>query len=537
MSTSQLKFGVHTGRAILNQAADFNTPQKAVWEYAVNSLQYVDSGNHPIVSVRVSKSSREIEISDNGRGMDREVLTTFFTLNAENIDRKQGSSGRGKFGTGKCAAFGIGESLTVDTVKDGVRNVVQVTKTVIAESDGSVIPVDSIVVDEPHSGPNGTTIKIGGIAQPARLKVNVIKKHIERLLEQWIHASPTVTLNSELCQWTEPETHGKTYTFKPDARQQKIIGEVTLNLSVSVKPLGELSGVAVTAGPGHLVGRERCGIDKKPQGEYILGNVDVPSLDSDEYDIQPFDSSRRLILNHEHPVVRSLLGFIGSAMEKVRKEQVSNLEQAEDDERHRRLNKEADRITEILNEDFNELLLDTMNAVSRSSAQADPFDKDYVSGSSEPGDIDSSNVPGKNDRSPSDSEPTFADISSPGQSNPDGLDTVDPDLERSNGRSARFNVEYRNLGITQDRSVYEKSTLTIVINLAHPVLEQALISSSVEDPVFRRLSYEIAFSEYAFAVGWERLKRDSIYPGDDLLYDIRETLNRVSKSAASLYRS
>ena len=173
----------------------------------------------------------------------------------------------------------------------------------------------------------------------------------------------------------------------------------------------------------------------------------------------------------------------------------------------------------------------------RSSAPTGSAGNGYVSGSAEPGNIYSPNVAGGNDSLPREEEPTFADISSPGQSNPDGLDTVDPGLNRSNRRSSGFNVQYRNLGETHDRSLYEKSTLTIVINEDHPVLKAALISSSVDDPVFRRLSYEIAFSEYAFAVGYELLDRDSLYPGDDLLFDVRETLNRVSKSAANLYRS
>ena len=99
MSTSQIHMGVHVGRAILQAAAVFNTPNKAIWEYVVNSLQYVDPGNNPVIDVRVNKASRTIVITDNGRGMDREVLANFFTLSAENIDRMQGRVGRGKFGS------------------------------------------------------------------------------------------------------------------------------------------------------------------------------------------------------------------------------------------------------------------------------------------------------------------------------------------------------------------------------------------------------------------------------------------------------
>ena len=78
--------------------------------------------------------------------------------------------------------------------------------------------------------------------------------------------------------------------------------------------------------------------------------------------------------------------------------------------------------------------------------------------------------------------------------------------------------------------------MTILINLDHPVVSAALGSGAVEDPVFRRLSYEIAFSEYAMALGYELLKHDPNMPADDLLYEVRSSLNRVALSAAPLYR-
>ncbi len=78
--------------------------------------------------------------------------------------------------------------------------------------------------------------------------------------------------------------------------------------------------------------------------------------------------------------------------------------------------------------------------------------------------------------------------------------------------------------------------MSILINLDHPVLSAALVDSSVEDPGVRRLSYEIAFSEYAMALGYELLKQDPNMPADDLLYEVRSSLNRVAVSAASLYR-
>ncbi len=45
------------------------------------------------------------------------------------------------------------------------------------------------------------------------------------------------------------------------------------------------------------------------------------------------------------------------------------------------------------------------------------------------------------------------------------------------------------------------------------------------------MTYEIAFVEYAIVLGHERLRQDGFYPGSDALFDIRETINRVSRAA------
>ena len=96
-------------------------------------------------------------------------------------------------------------------------------------------------------------------------------------------------------------------------------------------------------------------------------------------------------------------------------------------------------------------------------------------------------------------------------------------------------MEYRELGEEEDRSKYDPTTLTILINLVHPAVRNAVRSLGVEDANFRRMSYEIAFTEYSMALGYEMAQRDPDIPADDLLYEVRATLNRVAASAAALY--
>jgi hypothetical protein len=93
------------------------------------------------------------------------------------------------------------------------------------------------------------------------------------------------------------------------------------------------------------------------------------------------------------------------------------------------------------------------------------------------------------------------------------------------------------LGAEQDRSVYDEGAKIIIINLDHPMVEAALGLGGVEDVAFRRLSYEIAFGQYALVVSQEFLKRDPDLTADDVLFDIRDTMRRITRKSAALYQA
>jgi len=124
---AQLKVTSHVGRDLLASAASFKNEAVVVWEYVVNSLQYIDPGVSPRIQVTVLPGGKGVRIADNGSGMSVADLEHFFQMHGENLERRAGRPGRGKFGTGKSAAFGIGNTLHVDTVRNGKRNVVVLT--------------------------------------------------------------------------------------------------------------------------------------------------------------------------------------------------------------------------------------------------------------------------------------------------------------------------------------------------------------------------------------------------------------------------
>ncbi len=545
-SPTQLNVTSHVGRDLLASAAAFKTEASVAWEYVVNSLQYTDRGIPPKIQVDVSPRERRLTVSDNGRGMTAGDLGHFFTMHGENPERAAGRTGRGKFGTGKSAAFGIATSLRVNTCRDGLRNEVLLTREAIDASSGKDIKVEWLARNESTSSPNGTSVDIDGVA--VRLKTAPIIEYIERNLQAFRAANPEVAVNNHLCTYREPEI-ADSYTFTPTPQQAETLGHAQLHVKVARAPLPESDrGIAITAGAGNLVAVETAGIDSKELGAYLFGSVDLAALETSDSPIAPYDSSRSLHLNPQHPIARVLIGFVGARLEEVRRELVRKLRDAQKDEQARRLATEADKIAEILNDDFRNIMgrLQEIRAVSSRPGPAgaqhgggqDTGEQgdSWTRGIREPGKV---SISGKGDEGTGSSGREAPEIPRSGVPDEKGPDAVDPvGGKGKRGRRPRggFKVEYRSIGRSEERSRYDSSALTILINLDHPVVHAALGDGHVEDPTFRRLSYEIAFSEYSLGLGYEILKQDPSIPADDLLYEVRTSLNRVASSAAPLYR-
>lgn len=535
----------HVGRDLLASAQLFRDAKDVVWEYVVNSLQYVARGTPARVQVIVQPRKSLIEIRDNGHGMDADGLAHYFKMHGENRDRREGRPGRGKFGTGKSAAFGIAKRLRVDTRRSGTRNVVELTRNAVDASGGASIPLDWLERDQPTDLPDGTTVTISEIVL-SKIDTQRIIEYIERHLQAFRASDPEVAVNDHVCRYREPETDGAPRVFRPTGAAAKELGEIELVVRVSRAPLSESEiGVIVTAGEGAVLAIESGGMERKEFGNYLFGSVDVPALDQEVDGIAAYDATRSLRLNINHPLVARLVPFIGSSLEEVRRELVTRAREASRTEEARRLTREADKIAKVLNQDFEAVrrrLADIRSASASQGAVASAFGggrsageepTDWVEGSAAPGTLERTGS-GKKGAGTGRLRP---DIPAAGTPNPEGIDTVEP--SGGSGQKPRprggFSVEYERLGEMRPRSEFDSTALKIIINLDHPVVVAALAGGGPEDVAFRRLSYEVAFSEYAIALQYRLLEQDPDIPGDEILYDVRDTLNRVSRAAAALY--
>jgi hypothetical protein len=538
----------HVSRDLLQAAAMFKNERLVVWEYVSNGLDYVDPGTSPVVRVRLDARKHRITVEDNGRGMDWTGLQNFFVMHGENLDRKAGRPGRGRFGTGKSAAFGIGDCLRITTVKSGKRSVVELTKSDLEAMDsGDPVPVKTLEREQNTDAPNGTTIEIEGIHLRTLDQPGVIG-YIERHLAHW-PKNVTVFVNNHQCEFTEPPVE-RTLKHRPEGEAMAMLGDVELTIKVSKSPLPEdLRGVAIHA---NEVWHETTLLtsEGRDMAEFIFGEIDVPRLDTDTSTPAAFDASRSLVLNPKNPLVAAIYGFVGPHIEAVRLQLVEEQKRQRATEQSRRLEQEASRIEDIINNDFASFRkrLQKMRAAAAkagfdtgpatgSEDEGNDADDDFLYGGDEPATVVAEGDAG------TDGTGTSNGGDEPRRLNP----IVEPDAGgeatgrhvKQDGRKPKprggFRVLFDNNGEGEGRALYQRETRTIYVNLDHPQIASALQGRSVEDPIFRRLAYEVAFSEYSVALASELDHRgDFIDPGD-AIFEIRETIHRIARSAASLY--
>jgi hypothetical protein len=549
---SNINVTSHIGRDLLQSANIFKTADVAVWEYVVNSLEYVTAGTTPKITIDIDNRRKSIIIRDNGRGMDSDGLSNFFTMHGENIDRKQGIQGRGKFGTGKSAAFGIGKKLTVSSVVDNIQNTIALHRADIDKSGGGEIPVQVVESNVKLEGAmNGTVISIEEIFVSKIDSLKIIKK-VEKHLQSFRHSSPEILVGDHICTYKEPFFQ-ETVTFTPEGELKKYLGATQLVVKTSQKPLDrDERGILVSCGPGNLVAMVGAGVCAKEMGEFLFGDIDVPTLESAEYDMDAISSSRDMELRPEHPVVIALNMFIGTSLEEVRKELVKQKKESLKTEESKRLKEQADKIADLLNSDFKEVndkVLEIRSSTSnfgkfaqKPTEQNEDDGQGWVSGLEERGELaesafpefESSDTPTPQPAPPPSSEkPSVGELDEEGSASVDSTDMIDTRKPRR--PKGGFSVEYKHMGATQDRATYTSDKGVFTVNLDHPLVHSASINLGINDLGFQRLSHEIIFSEYALALANMAAVDDPDIPADDVIYDARETLNRISIKSAMLY--
>ena len=253
-------------------------------------------------------------------------------------------------------------------------------------------------------------------------------------------------------------------------------------------------------------------------------------------------------LNPSNALVQAIYAFIGENVERLRKELVEADKSRRRGEEARKLAEQGSKIAELLNDDFEQFRDKFKRVRAKGRGSADILAGDTLSAGSE------FLFPHEGDEPAKESEVDVrvrgtGPIIKPSDVVRPNTHLLEADKignerggaasgvkQKGSAHSGGFSVD-KELGESSARAKYDSEVRTIYINLDHPQIAAARLSigNDFEEPSFKRLTYEVAFSEYAIAIAQELANEGQYVDLTDPIVEIRETINRLARKAAQLY--
>ena len=518
-----LRVTTHVARDLLQNAAYFNSVPKAVAEYVTNAIDNALPGKP--VHCEVSLARDAIRISDNASGMTYTELSNFFQMHGENVQRQRGRAVRGRFGTGKSAAFGIAGTLQVETVKGGKRNVVELSRAdVMAAKDGQPIPVREVVANEGTRARTGTTIVIKDI-HAKNVDADVVRGYLEKVLGRHLRLHEVI-VNGTQCQYHEPASV-KTYRFKAPRETAEQIGSATCILKISQAPLTREENTVAILCNGFLHANTLAGKQADPFIEYVFGEVEVPSLDADTGPTPAFDNTRNLTLNMQNPRVQALLAWLAGCLEEVRQELVARDKRRRYSREMRLLRKFAGEIQGVLDDDFR-VVQETLPWATMPGARRRGKAK-----RSRGSDEIKITPTGRTQTLIERGRALVNRLLGRPEDEP-GVIKAPPSPRR--GGRVEFEINYARLGADSPRARYVANRRAIYLNRDHPQMRAAEAEAGLQSVTFKMLSFDVAATDYALAVV-SQLADQGVEVADpiDASEMVQEILDRLGRKAAEKF--
>lgn len=507
----------HVGRDVLANAAHFATVPKAVYEYVSNSIDAAPPGHACTVRVSIATSGprRRIEVADDASGMSREQLRAFFTMHGENAWRRAGRKVRGRFGTGKIAAFGRADRLRVETIQGGVRNVAELARADLEDAQaGRPVRVREVVVEEPSSAADGTTVTIEDLQRGTRVDRSEIVRYLQRQLGRHL-VQHRVLVEGERVGYVEPETTEEQRFPAPPAVAD-LAGPLELVVKVAARPLAEEeNGVAVLCG-GFLNAMTLAGIEGKPEAQYLFGELEAAILDDDTAPIPAFLSSRDLTLNPWNPIVAELLPWMRSSLEGVRRELVRRAGERRRAEELKELERLGNELSSLLDGIYRGERIRVVSAAPATQPET-PAPVEVIA-PTEPRPRRS-----RSDKGVPRGPRARVEIAAP---EPPPMAAF-PSL-RGDRLPAGFAVAFRHAGEQSPRAFYVPEERGIVINLDHPEATASLVNGGPTSPFFAHYCMRTALEEFTLVMVAELGYPDA----PEIAREIRERSDRYSRTFA-----
>jgi hypothetical protein len=372
--------------------------------------------------------------------------------------------------------------------------------------------------------------------------ISYIEKHLARY-RLWAN----VSINGHICKFKEPPAL-QTITVPAPKEIEQHIGAPALTIKVAPFSLDQDERGIDILSEGIWHETTLGDIEGKELSERIFGEVDVPLLEQVNDDIAPFDNTRNNLLNRANPRVVILIAWISQELEKVRQTLAQEEKEKRKSEQAKKLEQEAQRMANILNDDFKNLMIDlevSRRITGKSKNRTD--ESDSSQGTILPGNGDQNSEwqqagqphgNGHRGKKP----PGEGDLLREGPTLLPGVSIGSPKESTDSGskrRSGLFSIEFVNSTVDYPRSQYKRDEHKILINLDHPQVALALKEGggSQDSRHFLAMVYEVAAVEYAQAIPFERIQQGEQVDAADALFAVGDTVDRVTRRFAAVLQT
>jgi hypothetical protein len=465
---SVLEMTSNVARDAKKRASDFKTLPEAVFEGIANAYEAYNIGTTPRIWVSTVYNQRKkdwtLTIKDLGVGMCSKVgLKAFFALHQKTTRREGGLNMRGYNGTGKIACFKYGRHLQVETVKDGLLNVVVLTADELDAADVAARAprISWIVRDRATDAPNGTTITVTQIKKDeftftGESMVQIKDKiRIEQLM--WMK-NAEIYVNDELIP-------AKLIDFDDKHEEVSPCGNFKVTIYHSAQGYkSELPFVYLSAGRV-FVAREQFG----KEGSAFSDRIHVDARATEEWAVAHFydrreefvSEARDLKFKITHPEAKKFKEFIESVVSRY----LADLAAREEERRRASMDDHKARIERELSKVFSSFMPLLGGAGNGLFADADRTkQRETVT--------------------------------------PETREATSPAGEQNNERKSRLGVQYDSLPEAIPYKI--EGDNKIVVNTEFPTLKT--IGGDTSSPLYRLISFETVTNAFAELVANVKLK-------------------------------
>ncbi|MCO2097517.1 TIGR02391 family protein [Pseudomonas aeruginosa] len=144
-------------------------------------------------NVRISLNEKpsgpiSITVIDDGHGMNSSDIQNKFLVIGRNRRKQEGDKptdrfkrlATGKKGLGKLALFGLSKHITIDTIKDGIRNRFSLDWDSLMTSEGEY-PPQTEIDNEKTDRPNGTSIKLSKLKRQSAFDIEGLADSLSKI--------------------------------------------------------------------------------------------------------------------------------------------------------------------------------------------------------------------------------------------------------------------------------------------------------------------------------------------------------------------